>query len=198
MKLRIRQPYWQRFAGDCLSSKVLLHSKSIEVYACTRRTTFRVFLFFFDILSDTRCKKNISSLCWLFILFNFGRTQGKLAEATVLKINFNSDRIQKNKEQLLIVNVWAQKLLQISCLLCVRQTLLNQANLKCKTSGFNNWKIEGNFWNVFRPVNAYSTELCSSYRTTRKIKLVIFKVWNKISKIMENPVWEIVAIPAHE
>lgn len=174
MKLRIRQPYWQRFAGDCLSSKVLLHSKSIEVYACTRRTTSEFSSFFFRHSFRCSTQKIISSPCWLFILYNFGRTQVELAEATVLKINFNSDRIQKNKEQLLIVKVWAQKLLQISCLLCVRQTLLNQANLKCKTSGFNNCKIEANFWNVFRPVNAYSTELCSSYRTTRKNKISYF------------------------
>ena len=47
-------------------------------------------------------------------------------------------------------------------------------------------------------MNAYSTELWPSYRTTGKVKFVIFKVREKISKIVENPVQEIVAFPVHE
>ena len=59
-------------------------------------------------------------------------------------------------------------------------------------------KFGANFWNIFQWMLIQSCYGQAVSRTRRKVKFVIFKVREKISNIMENPIWEITATLADE
>lgn len=77
---------------------------------------------------STRKKKNMLAIL-TFYFSQFLKQACQQAEASVVKINFNSNRIQKNREQLFDYKSFSREsVTDIWLVICVRQTLLIRAN----------------------------------------------------------------------
>lgn len=112
-----------------------LHSEVDEIYACTKEkhatiSHFKSCSLFFGIFSDVqREKKNMLAIL-TFYFSQFLKKACQQAEASVVKINFNSNRIQKNREQLFDYKSFSREsVTDIWLVICVRQTLLIRANI---------------------------------------------------------------------